>query len=209
MIRVVLVDSDEVVRSSLRTILQTESDLEVVGESGTAGDLDDLVDRTHPDVVLLDARLPGVGCAEATRGLTKSHPNVKVLIVSTYSDDQLIDECLAAGARGYIIKDIERFSLKQSIRAVHSGDDVLSAPAASRVLDRTTVAETPRQPPRFTRSQLEVLRLLGAGLSNREIASEVHLSENTVKTHVQEVFRKLGVRNRVEAAMLAHREGLI
>jgi two-component system response regulator DevR len=207
MIRLVIVDDHEMVREGLRAILQTEPDLEVVGECGTADDLDGLVQQTRPDVVLLDARLPGVSGAEATRRLAVAHPEVKVIIVSTYSDDDLVDECIQAGARGYVVKDIERFTLKQSIRAVHKGEAVLSPSVAGRLLER--MREPPRKDPDLNEGQVRIVRLIGEGFSNREIAERVHLSENTVKSHIQEIFRRLEVRNRVEAAMRAHKEGWI
>jgi two-component system, NarL family, response regulator DevR len=209
LIRLVIVDDHEMVRAGLRTMLDPEPDFEIVGESGSADELGELVRSTHPDVVLLDARLPGIGGAEATRRLAATQPDVKVLIVSTYDDDQLIDACLEAGARGYVIKDIENLSLKQSIRAVHSGEAVLSPSVARRVLERIRQPDDRDGQPLLNKSQLEILRLMGEGFSNREIAAKVHLSENTVKTHVQEIFRKLEVRNRVEAAIRAHREGWI
>ena len=117
-IRIAIVDDHEIVREGLKSILQGEPDFEVVAESDTAEGLSELVEKAKPDVVLLDARLPGISGAEACRGLVEAHPDTAVLMVSTYSDDQLVEECIRAGARGYVIKDIERFSLKESIRAV-------------------------------------------------------------------------------------------
>jgi two-component system response regulator DevR len=209
-IRLAIVDDHEIVREGLRTILQSDPDFEVVAETGTADELGDLVDKTHPDVVLLDARLPGVSGCEACRRLAASHPDVAVLIVSTYSDDQLVEECIKAGAKGYLIKDIERFSLKESIRAVHGGGGAISPAIAAKVLGRLRSTEnTPAPQPSIPLSdtQLEILRLIAGGCSNREIADRVYLSANTVKSHVQEIFRKLDVRNRVEAALKASQEG--
>ena len=211
MIRIIIVDDHEMVRVGLKAILQAEPDFEVVAEIGTADKLDELVEDTHPDIVLMDARLPGVSGAEACRRLLVSHPDVPVLIVSTYSDDQLVDECIGAGARGYLVKDIERFTLKQSIRSVHRGEGAMSPTIAGRVLDRLRAqgeASTPPTAP-LSDTQLEILRLIASGFSNREIAEGVYLSENTVKSHVQEIFRKLDVRNRVEAALRASKEGWV
>jgi len=208
-IRVALIDDHEMVREGLKAILASDPDFDVVAESGTAERLGALVDRTRPDVVLLDARLPGISGAEACRRLGVSHPGVAVLIVSTYSDDQLVHECIQAGARGYVVKDIERFALKQSIWAVHRGDGAVSPKIAGKVLQRMRTPENPpRKAPRMlSATQVEILRLIADGFSNREIAKRVHLSENTIKSHVQELFRKLGVGNRVEAAVRASREG--
>lgn len=210
MIRIIIVDDHEMVREGLRSILQGEADFEVVAEAGSAEELGDLVDKTHPDVVLLDARLPGIGGAEACRRLVAAQPDVAVLIVSSYSDDDLVEECIRAGARGYVVKDIERFSLKESIRAVHGGGGAVSPAIAAKVLDRlraqTGLAPSQQSSP-LSETQSEILRLIAAGFSNREIAGRVYLSENTVKSHIQEIFRKLDVGNRVEAALRASREG--
>jgi two-component system, NarL family, response regulator DevR len=211
-IRLVVVDDHEIVREGLKTILQSEPDFEIVGESGTAEQLNQLVDETRPDVILLDARLPGVSGAEACRRLTISHPDIAVLMISTYCDPQLVEECITAGAKGYVVKDIERFTLKESIRALHAGGGAVSPTVAATVLDRLRgTCGTPVQPASIPLSdtQLEIVRLIASGLSNREIADRVHLSQNTVKSHVQELFRKLDVGNRVEAALMATRKGWI
>ncbi len=209
-IRIAIVDDHEIVREGIKSILQGEPDFEVVAESDTAEGLDALVEKAKPDVVLLDARLPGISGAEACRGLVATHPEIAVLMVSTYSDDQLVEECIRAGAKGYVIKDIERFSLKESIRAVARGQGVVSPAVAGKILERLRTKEesspgASSMP--LSEIQLEILRLIAAGFSNREIARRIHLSENTVKSHVQEIFRKLGVGNRVEAALTASREG--
>ena len=211
MIRIGIIDDHEMVREGLRMMLQPEPDFEVVFERESADDIVELVDEFRPDVVLLDARLPGISGPEACRLLTASHPETAVLIVSTYSDEGLVDECIRAGAKGYLIKDIGRFSLKESIRAVHRGEGAVSPAVAGKVLDRLRAApanETSTTPdPPLSDSQCEILRLIAQGFSNREIAEKVHLSEHTVKSHVQEIFRKLQVRNRVEAALRATHEG--
>jgi two-component system response regulator DevR len=209
-IRVMIIDDQEIVREGLKTILGNESDFEVVAESATADGVRELVGRTKPDVILLDARLPGVSGAEACRQLATAYPDIAVLIVSTFSDNDLIEDCIKAGARGYVVKDIEQFCLKESIRAVHRGDGAVSPAIAAKVLDRLRTEDnlTPPVPPSLlSDTQTEIIRLIAAGLSNREIAVRVYLSENTVKSHVQEIFRKLDVDNRVEAALRASREG--
>jgi two-component system, NarL family, response regulator DevR len=209
-IRIVIVDDHEIVREGLKTILQSEPDFRVVADSATADELTELVDETHPDVVLLDARLPGISGAEACRRLVATHPDIAVLIVSTYSDEQLVEECIKAGAKGYVVKDIERFSLTESIRAVHGGGGAVSPAVAATVLNRlraTAAAPAPTPSNPLSDTQLQILRLIAGGLSNREIADRVHLSPNTVKSHAQEIFRKLDVDNRVEAALKASQEG--
>jgi len=208
--RIMIVDDHEIAREGLKSILRDDPDFEVVAESGSATGLAQLARRPRPDVVLLDARLPDVGGAEACRQLVAANPDIAVLIVSTYSDDRLVEECIRAGAKGYVVKDIERLSLKESIRAVYGGGGAVSPAIAAKVLNRLRTREElasaePASP--LSQTQLEILRLIAAGFSNREIASRVHLSENTVKSHVQEIFRKLDVGNRVEAAVRASKEG--
>jgi two-component system, NarL family, response regulator DevR len=210
--RIMIVDDHQIVREGLKTILQDDPDFEVVAESGSAKGLAQLARRTHPDIGLLDARMPGVSGADACRQLTAANPDLAVLIVSSYSDDQLVEECIRAGARGYVIKDIERLSLKDSIRAVYGGGGAVSPAIAAKVLNRLRTKEElastePSSP--LSHTQLEILRLIAAGFSNREIASRVHLSENTIKSHVQEIFRKLDVGNRVQAALKASEQGLL
>jgi DNA-binding NarL/FixJ family response regulator len=210
MIRLVIVDDHEMVREGLRAILGADPDFEIVGESGSADGLAELVDRTHPDIVLLDARLPGVSGPEACRRLSETHPDVRVIIVTTYSDEALVDESISAGAKGFVVKDIERFALKQAIRVVHKGEGFIAPSVAGRILDRMRSHKGPSgERPLLGDSQVEILRLVAEGFSNKEIAARVHLSENTVKSHLQEIFQRLQVRNRVEAALRATREGLV
>jgi len=177
------------VRIGLKAILQAEPDLEVVGETGVGAEVAELVAARSPDLVLLDARLPDTSGPEVCRQLRRSRPDIPVIILSSYTDDELVEECVQAGARGYVVKDIERLSLSESIRAVHGGQAVLAPQVAGRILDR--VRDSGFQVEGTTllnRSQVAILRLVRRGHSNREIAAEVHLSENTVKTHLQDVF---------------------
>jgi DNA-binding NarL/FixJ family response regulator len=206
-IRLVIVDDHEMVREGVRAILAGEPDLKVVGEAGSADSLLELVEQTKPDVVLLDARLPGMSGPDACAKLMVHHPELQVLIVSTYTDDELVRACIAAGARGYVVKDIDRFELKAAIRSVYRGEGVVSPTVAGKVLDQLRAAPAPPSTSLLNDTQLRILKLIAVGYSNREIGSRVHLSENTIKSHVQEIFRKLGVRTRVEAALRASREG--
>ena len=208
--RIIIVDDHQIVREGLKTILQDDPDFEVVAESGSAEGLAALVRRTRPDVVLLDARLPGVSGAEACRQLVAANPDIAVLMVSSYTDDRLVEECIRAGAKGYLIKDIQRLSLKESIRAVSQGGGAVSPAIAAKVLDRLRTQEdlAPAEPASpLSDTQLDILRLVAAGYSNREIASRIQLSENTIKSHIQEIFRKLDVGNRVQAALKASKNG--
>ena len=205
-----LVDDHEMVREGLMAMLQPEPDIEVVAQTGLGAAVADLVESAKPDIVLLDARLPDVSGVEVCRRLRVSHPDVAVVILTTYTDPDLVEECIQAGARGYVVKDVEQFSLKESIRAVYRGQSVLAPQVAGHVIARSRTRPQARsRQAELSESQVAILRLISRGHSNREIAAEVHLSENTVKSHVQEIFRKLGVRNRVEAAILAGKSGYI
>jgi two-component system response regulator DevR len=208
-IRILVVDDHEMVREGLMAMLQSEPDFDVVGQTGHGAEVVGLVEATRSDVVLLDARLPDLSGVEVCRRLTQSHPEVAVVILTTYTDPDLVQECIQAGARGYVVKDVERFSLKESIRAVYRGQSVLAPQVAGQVIERSRARPVASRRAALSASQVSILRLISRGHSNREIAAEVHLSENTVKTHVQEIFRKLGVRNRVEAAILAGKSGWI
>jgi two-component system, NarL family, response regulator DevR len=208
-IRILVVDDHEMVREGLMAMLQSVPDFDVVGQTGRGAEVVTLVEATRSDVVLLDARLPDVSGVEVCRRLTQSHPEVAVVILTTYTDPDLVQECIQAGARGYVVKDVERFSLKESIRAVYRGQSVLAPQVAGQVIERSRTRHAGSRRAALSASQVSILRLISRGHSNREIAVEVHLSENTVKTHVQEIFRKLGVRNRVEAAILAGKSGWI
>jgi DNA-binding NarL/FixJ family response regulator len=209
MIRILIVDDHALVREGLKAVLATQSDFEVVGESGTADSLVELVEATRPDVVLLDALLPGVSGPEACRRLRASQSDVRVLIVTTFMDDDLVDECIKAGANGYVVKDVEQFALNDSIRALHRGEGVLAPSVAGRLMERMQTDDPSPPTPPLNDNQLRILRLIGQGETNREIAAHVHLSELTVKSYLQDIYRVLGVRNRVEAALLATREGWI
>jgi two-component system response regulator DevR len=208
-IRILIIDDHEIAREGLKCLLKSDLGFEIIGESDSAQHLIEMVESLRPNVVLLEALLPGVSGAEACRALTASHPEVSVLVVSASADDSIIDECIKAGAKGYLINDIDSFMLKQSIRAVHRGEGAVSPSIAAKVLerlrvleDRSVVVAVP-----VNDRQLNVLRLIAAGFSNREIGTQMHLSENTIKSHVHEIFRKLNVRNRAEAAVRANQEG--
>jgi two-component system, NarL family, response regulator DevR len=209
MIRIVLVDDHEMVREGLLALLETEPDFEVVGQSGSAEELAALVEMTRPDIVLLDARLPGISGPDACHRLLETHPEVRVIILTSYSDDDLVDQSIRAGAKGFVVKDVERFTLRQSIRAVHRGEGFIAPAVAGKILDRLRAQDSAAPRPALSESQLAILRLVAEGFSNREIATRVYLSENTVKSHLQEILQKLGVRNRVEAAIRATKEGWI
>ncbi len=214
MIRVVLADDQALVREGFRLILQVEDDIEVVAEASDGQETLDQVRRTRPDVVLMDLRMPGIDGIEATRRLVAAGSSARVLVLTTFDVDRYVYEAMRAGASGFLLKDVQRDQLVEAIRHVAAGDAVL-APALTRRL----LEEFCRQPPpsgaleppltELTERELEVLRLVGRAFSNREIAKTLFLSEATVKTHVNRLIRKLGVRDRIQAVVLAYESGLV
>ena len=210
MIRLLIVDDHEMVREGLKAMLVSEPDFTIVGDASNAEQALELVERLHPDVILLDIRLPGVSGIEVCRTVTERYPETAVIILTTFTDESLIAQCIQAGARGFIIKDIERFDLKRSIRAVARGEAAIDTKAAAAVLAQLRRAPQLSQeslPEPLSSQQLVILRLVAQGLSSREIATQLYLSENTVKGYVQEILHRLGVKNRTEAVMVAVKQG--
>jgi two-component system, NarL family, response regulator DevR len=210
MIRLLIIDDHEMVREGLKAMLTAEADFEIVGEAANAEQAYGLIARSHPDVILLDIRLPGLSGIEVCRSVTERYPETAVIILTTFSDDTLVAQCIQAGARGFIVKDIERFDLKRSIRAVARGEAAIDPKAAVAVLAQLRrapqVSDEPSPEP-LSPQQLVILRLIAQGLSSREIATQLYLSENTVKGYVQEMLHRLGVKNRTEAVMVAVKQG--
>jgi two-component system, NarL family, response regulator DevR len=208
-IRVLLVDDHEMVRSGLRAMLAADADIDVVADAATGARGVSLARELCPDVVLLDARLPDIGGPEVCRLLQAEMPETAVVMLTTFAEDDLVRRCIRAGARGYLLKDVERLDLGRSIRAVVRGEAVIDSKVASIVLAavRQTAEADPEQP--LNDRQREVLRLIAEGLSNREIAERAQLSEYTVKGYVEEILERLDARNRVQAAILATKRGWI
>lgn len=210
MIRLLIIDDHEMVREGLKAMLVAEPDFEIVGDAANAEQALGLIDHLHPDVVLLDIRLPGVSGIELCSNVTSLYPQTAVIILTTFTEESLVAQCIQAGARGFIVKDIERFDLKRSIRAVARGEAVIDSKAAVAVLAQLRrapqVSQEPSPEPLSTQ-QIVILRLIAQGLSSREIATQLYLSENTVKGYVQEILHRLGVKNRTEAVMVAVKQG--
>jgi two-component system, NarL family, response regulator DevR len=207
-IRVLIVDDHELVRVGLHTLLQMETDVEVVGEAGTGSQALIQAMRLRPDVVLLDARLPDMPGADVCRELCDALPDVAVAILTTYTDDEVVRQCIRAGARGYLLKEIPRIDLASSIRSLATGESVIDRKVLPHVLAvarQGSQSGDPDQP--LNDRQRTILRLVADGLSNREIAEQVHLSELTVKSYIEDLLKQLGARNRVHAAILATRRG--
>ena len=210
MIRLLIIDDHEMVREGLKAMLMAEPDFSIVGDAANAEQAFALMEHLHPDVMLLDVRLPGMSGVEVCRTVTEKYPETAVIILTTFTDETLVAQCIQAGARGFIIKDIERFDLKRSIRAVARGEAAIDPKAAAAVFAQ--LRRSPSQlheptPESLSSQQLVILRLVAQGLSSREIAQQLYLSENTVKGYVQEILHRLGVKNRTEAVMVAVKHG--
>lgn len=208
MIRVALVDDEELVRSGLRMILGSEDDLEVVGEAADGTSALTMLADSVPDVVLLDIRMPGLDGLEVARRLASAGSPTRVVMLTTFDHDDLVYAALRAGASGYLLKDAPAARLVDAIRAAAVGDAVLAPSVTRRVVDE--LARRP-DPPRtgqlatLTEREREVLALMAEGCSNAEVGARLYIGEGTVKTHVARILTKLGVRDRLQAVVLAYR----
>jgi len=214
-IRVLIVDDQALVRAGFRMILSTQPDVEVVGEAADGNEAVRLAQQQHPDVVLMDIRMPGLDGIGATRVLAgpDAPRPARVVILTTYDLDEYVFDALAAGASGFLLKDVRPEDLVQGVRLVAAGDALL-APSVTRQLiaelaHRPRVSDTRSVDDSLTRRELEVLRLVAEGQSNAEIAASLYLSENTVKTHVTHILDKLGLRDRVHAVIYAYESGIV
>jgi DNA-binding NarL/FixJ family response regulator len=216
-IRVLLVDDQPLLRTGFRMILEAEPDIAVIGEAGDGQQALEQVRVLQPDVVLMDIRMPRMDGVEATRriaGPGRDGP-AKVLVLTTFDLDEYVVEALRAGASGFLLKDVPAEELVQAIRVVADGAAMLAPSVTRRLLDMYAgrLPQGAESPPAalgtLTERELEVLRLVARGLSNAEVAKELFVSETTVKTHVGHVLTKLGLRDRVQAAVFAYESGLV
>jgi DNA-binding NarL/FixJ family response regulator len=216
-IRVLLVDDQSLVRTGFRMILEDESGIEVVGEAADGKAGVEAAERLHPDVVVMDIRMPVLDGIEATRRIVRdgAAPNARVLILTTFDADENVVEALRAGASGFLLKDVTPVDFVVAIKTIADGDALLAPTVTRRLLDRYADRLPPVNNERnaalrdLTEREIEVLKLVGRGLSNREIAERLVLAEPTVKTHVSHVFDKLDLRDRAQAVVLAYEAGLI
>jgi DNA-binding NarL/FixJ family response regulator len=212
MIRVLLVDDEQLIRTGLRMILEAEDDLEVVGSSVDGLDALAAVDRLAPDVVLMDIRMPRMDGLEATRRILSGSSQSRVVVLTTFDFDEHVFDALAAGASGFLLKDAPAHQLVDAVRAAAAGNALL-APSVTRRLIAQFTRSRPRPSPAIavdlTARETEVWQLVAEGLSNAEIAERLVIGEATVKTHVARVLAKLGLRDRVQAVVLAYESGLV
>ena len=220
MIRLLLVDDQPLLLQGFAMILSTEPDLQVVGQVSDGQQAVDAIEALRPDVVLMDVQMPVLDGIEATRRITTDHPDVKVVILTTFDRDDYIFDGLEAGASGFLLKNADADALVDAVRAAAEGHALLSPEVTIRVINRMARAGDPQAGggpgegdviplPQLTGREREVLALVARGLSNAEIAAEVYVGEATVKTHVSNVLAKLGVRDRVQAVIAAFDSGLV
>jgi DNA-binding NarL/FixJ family response regulator len=210
-IRVLVADDQSMVRGGFRMLLAGEPDIEVVAEASNGREAVEQAARTRPTVVLMDIRMPELDGLEASRRILAADPSARVLILTTFDLDEYVYEALRIGASGFVLKDDPPEQLLAAIRTVAAGNALLSPAITKRVIRQFTRLPQPAPPAQvgeLTERELEVLRLVTRGLSNAEIGAELYISETTVKTHVTHILQKLGLRDRVQAVVLAYETGL-
>jgi DNA-binding NarL/FixJ family response regulator len=214
-IRVLVVDDQQLVRTGFRMILSAQEDLEVVGDAASGAEALVLTEERHPDVILMDIRMPGMDGLEATRRILADHPDgeVKIVILTTFDLDEYVYAALVLGATGFLLKDVPPDQLVAGVRMAHAGDALLAPSVTQRLIAEFTrrTSPSPRhlEIGRLSPREREVLRLVASGLSNSEVAEELVVGQSTVKTHVARVLDKLGVRDRVQAVIAAYDAGLV
>lgn len=213
-VRVLVADDQAAVRDGLVTLLDLDPQITVVAEAADGKQALDAAAATDPDVALMDLHMPGMDGIEATALITARHPRTKVVVLTTYADDASIHGALQAGALGYLTKDSGREDIARAVIAAAAGQSVLDGEIQRRLVSAATAARTTpeaavRTPDNLTVREVEVLRLIAAGRSNAQIAAELFVSEATVKTHINHLFAKAGVRDRAQAVRYAYRHGLV
>ncbi|AKU15154.1 response regulator transcription factor [Luteipulveratus mongoliensis] len=209
-VRVLLVDDEELVRAGLRALVDGDQGIQVVGEASDGAEAISKTKALSPDVVCMDVRMPNVDGIQATRVITERHPGVKVLVLTTFENDDYVHEALQAGAQGFLLKRSAPDTVVNAILTVHQGDSLLYPDAVRRLVASATPASAARPGlPTLSEREGDVLRLLARGFSNAEIGAELFVTVETVKTHVTSILGKLGVRDRVQAVIRAYESGFV
>lgn len=213
-IRVLLADDQELIRTGFSVILSAQDDVEVVAEAGDGEQAVELARAHRPDVVLMDVRMPRVDGIAATRRIVQERPDTRVLVLTTFDIDEHVHDALDAGASGFLLKDVTRDELVRAVRVVAAGDSLLAPSVTRRLLSSFAASRRPPATPdpalaRLTPREREVLLLLARGSSNAEIAGQLYVSDQTVKSHVSGVLQKLALRDRVHAVVYAYEAGLV
>jgi DNA-binding NarL/FixJ family response regulator len=209
--KVVICDDQAIVRDGLTMLLKLEPDIEVVGTAEDGAAVVEIVAKEKPDLVLMDLKMPIMNGVEATRQIRANYPEVKILVLTTYDDDEWVFDAIQAGAAGYLLKDTPRDEVVKAVRGTASGKTYVDPSVAGKVLEQVSSHQT--QPPtlitgKLTEREIEVLRLIAKGLSNKDISEQLFLSEGTVRNHVSAILAKLGVSDRTQAAVIAIQHGL-
>jgi DNA-binding NarL/FixJ family response regulator len=214
MIKVVLIDDHELLRHGIRAVLNAQGDMRVVGEAADGAEGVELVLRTHPDVVLMDIRMPNVDGIEATRRLAAAGSRAKVIVFTTFDHDEYVVHALRAGAAGFLLKDAPPARLAEAVRTALDGAQLLAAPITRRLIEEHlaragTQTELMERFSDLTDREVDMVRHLARGRSNAELAADLHISEATVKAHLTRAMAKLGTRSRVQTVVLAYESGLV
>jgi DNA-binding NarL/FixJ family response regulator len=207
-VRVFLLDDHEIVRRGVKELLEADGDLEVVGEAGTAAEALARIPPTRPDVAVLDVRLPDGDGVQVCREIRSAHPEIQCLMLTSFADDEALFQAIMAGASGYVLKQIKGADVVEAVRAVASGRSLLDPSVTARVLERLrSGSQEDELLARLSPQERNILRLIADGLTNRQIAEQVHLAEKTVKNYVSNLLSKLGMERRTQAAVYAARLG--
>ncbi len=209
--KILICDDQAVIRDGLEMLLKLEQDFEIIGAAQDGAEAVELAAQKSPDLVLMDLKMPGMNGIEATREIRAKFPNVKVLVLTTYDDDEWLFDAIRAGASGYLLKDTPRHKIIEAIRGTVEGRSFLDPAIAGKLINQ--VASNQKQPTsvlaeKLTERELDVLRLIARGFNNSDIAGQLHLSEGTVRNHVSAILEKLGVSDRTQAAVVAIQHGL-
>ncbi len=209
--KVLICDDQAIIREGIELLLRLENDIEVVGTAANGHEGIQMAEQHQPDLVLMDLKMPGMNGIEATHRLSRQFPEMKVLVLTTFDEDEWLFDALRAGAAGYLLKDTPRADLVKAIRGTVAGKTYMDPAIAGRIVEQAI--EQAAQPPTLitdslTERELAVLQLLATGLSNEDIARQLHITKGTVRNHISAIYRKLEVNDRTQAALIAIRHGL-